>query len=91
MSSLTWPPKDPDEVLDFIVDWADRIESDTISTSAWTVPSGITKNSDTHGDTTTTIWLSGGTLGDTYEFNNRIVTAGGRTMDQTVKLKIKTK
>ncbi len=89
--ALSWPNKDPDEVLDYEIDWAARLTTDTISTSTWTVPSGITKDSDSKTSTTTTVWLSGGTLGDSYEILNRIVTAGGRTMDQTVKLKIKTK
>lgn len=90
--SLAWPNKDPDEVLDYVVNWAARLESDTIVTSTWpTVPAGITKNSDTNTATTTTIWLSGGVLGAAYEFVNRVVTAAGRTMDQTIKLKIKTK
>ena len=55
------------------------------------MPAGITKNSDTKTTSTTTIWLLGGTLGQTYEFVNRITTAGLRTMDQSVKLKIKAK
>lgn len=89
--ALTWPFKDPDEVLDYSIDWSGRLGADTISTSTWTVPDGITKDSDDKSTTTTTLWLSGGTEGETYSFLNRIVTAGGRTMDQTVKLKIKSK
>ena len=91
--SLTWPNKDPDEVLDYQVNWADRLGTDTISTSEWIVPPGITKDSDSVAPDlrSTTIWLSGGTLNVSYEFVNRIVTAGGRTMDQSVKLKIKAK
>lgn len=89
--ALTWPFKDPDEVLDYQLDWSDRLGTDTISTSTWTVPGGITKNSDSHTTTAAIIWLSSGTDGVTYEFLNRIVTAGGRTMDQTVKLKVRAK
>ncbi len=97
--SKKWPFKDPDEVLDYEIDWyGTAVEpgrlygsTDTIDTSLWVTPSGITKDSDDQTGTTTTIWLSGGTLGETYEILNRVVTAGGRTMDQTVKLKIKAK
>ena len=40
--SLNWPDKDPDEVLDYCLDWSDRLgSSDTISTSTWIVPTGI--------------------------------------------------
>jgi hypothetical protein len=75
--------KDPDAVLDYQIDWSTWLGSDTISTSAWTVQSGLTKGSDSKTDTTTTVWLSGGTAGQTYRVTNRIVTAGGRTDDRT--------
>lgn len=90
--AISWPSfKDPDEVLDYQIDWSARLEADTITTSTWTVPDGITKNSDGKSNTATTIWLSGGVEGQTVTLINRIVTAGGRTMDQSVKLKIKAK
>lgn len=89
--SLTWPFKDPDEVLDYQLDWSARLAGDTIATSTWIVPANITKDSDSNTTTTTTIWLSGGTLGDLVEITNRITTAAGRTMDQSVRLKIKAK
>jgi hypothetical protein len=89
--SLTWPFKDPDEVLDYKIDWAPRLAEDTITTSTWTVPDGITKDRDDKDETSTTIWLSSGVLNASYEILNRIVTVGGRTMDQTVKIKIKSK
>ena len=87
--ALSWPTKDPDDVLDYEVDWSAWLVADTISTSTWTLPAGITKNSDTNDTTTTTIWLSGGTAGTKYTLVNRIVTAGGRTKDQSVKLPVK--
>lgn len=87
--TLVWPNKDPDEVLDYVVDWADRLDGDTIAESTWIVPDGITKVSDGHDDSTVTIWLSGGTIGTAYSLVNRIVTAAARTMDQTVRLKIR--
>ncbi len=88
--SLSWTaPKDPDEVKDYGLLWASLLGTDTINTSTWTVPAGITKDSDSMTDTTTTVWLSGGTAGDSYFLLNRIMTAGGRTYDRTVKLKMK--
>ncbi len=93
MAFPSFPSKDPDEVLDYQIDWdKKRLKgTDTILTSTWIVPAGITNDSDSTTDTITTIWLSGGTLNATYELVNRIVTVGGRTYDQTVKLKIKEK
>lgn len=89
--ALRWPNKDPDEVLDYVIDWSDRLAGDTISTSTWEVPSGITKDSDSNGTTSTTVWLSGGTANAVYTLTNRIVTAAGRTMDQSVRLTVRAK
>lgn len=89
--ALSWPFKDPNEVLDYDVDWTARLAGDTIVSSDWTVPAEITEDSNSFSETVAKIWLSGGTISEQYELLNRIVTAGGRTMDQTVKLKIKAK
>ncbi len=89
--SLKWPNKDPDEVLDYVLDWTLRLDGDVIASSIWEVPSQITKDSDNHDFITTTIWLSGGTEGDSVTVVNRITTAGDRTMDQSVIIKIKSK
>lgn len=89
--ALSWDAKDPDEVLDYTIDWTARLAGDTIAASTWVVPAGITKDSDSFTTTGTVIWLSAGAIGEAYELTNRIDTAGGRTMDQTVKLKVKAK
>lgn len=85
--------KDPDESVDFDLDWTtdltpeDGSAVDTIETSAWTVPAGLTKTTDSHDDAQRTkIWLTGGTAGQSYLLLNRITTAQGRTLDCTVKL-----
>lgn len=110
---MKWPNKDPNEVLDFDIDWKWRLYSkaeydlaaaqrdagvtvtivpaDTIVTSTFTLPVGITANSTSNTTTATKVWISGGTEPSSYDVLNRIVTAGGRTMDQTVQLKIKSK
>lgn len=94
--------KDPDEVLDYLVDWAGTeqkpgrlVAGDSIVTSTWIMPttpdSALIKDSDTHDDTTTTIWLSGGTLGAKYTLQNRVVTDDGRTMDKSMVITIVTR
>lgn len=93
--ALSWPPKDPDEVLDYQIDWSERLNGDTISTSSWTISgTGTTPlvedSNEVSGDLSI-VWLSGGTLGVKYTLTNRITTAAGRTMDQSVNLRIKTK
>jgi hypothetical protein len=90
--ALKWDPKDPNEVLDYEIDWSARLKSgDTISAASWITPAGITVDSNSFTDTTVTVWLSGGTLNDVYTITSRVVTSGGRTMDQSVQLKIKDK
>jgi hypothetical protein len=81
--------KDPNAVLDYQVDWATWLSTDTIVTSTWTVPTGITKASDTNTTTTTTIWLSGGTANTDYTLVNRITTAAGRTQDQSILITVR--
>lgn len=87
--TLSWPTKDPDDVLDYQIDWTDLLDGDTIATSTWTVPSGITRDSDTFSGVLTTIWLSGGTDAQTYVLTNQVVTTGARTIDRSVSLTVK--
>jgi hypothetical protein len=83
--------KDPNATLDYLVNWVTWLGSDTILTSTWIVPSGVTKVSDSHSATAATIWLSGGTVGNDYELTNRIVTAAGRTEDRTITIQLREK
>jgi hypothetical protein len=80
--------KDADAVLDYGFNWAPWLDSDTIATSEWDVPEGITEDSDDNTTTLTTVWLSGGTAGETYTLTNTITTAGGRTDERTVHIKV---
>ena len=80
--------KDPSAILDYQVNWTDWLTTDTIASSTWTVPDGITKVTDVTDDTKATIWLSGGTVGKRYTITNRIVTAGGRQDERSITIKI---
>ncbi len=86
---LRWPRKDPSDVLDYQINWADALEADTISTSTWTVPAGssLTINSSSSAPTSSTVWLGGGVAG-THLVTNSIVTAGGRTIERSVELTV---
>lgn len=85
-------PKDPDSVLDYQYDWSEWLVSgETILTSTWLTDDVFDIDADTAGTTTTTVWLSGGTLGETGVLTNRITTtlngsATGRTMDGSFRL-----
>lgn len=81
--------KDPDAVLDYKVDWSDWLDTDTIVTSDWTVPTGLTLELETNTATIATAWLSGGTVATSYNVTNEITTADGRTDDRTITIKVK--
>lgn len=90
--------KDPADILDFTIqyqlsnaagDYLFRNSADTISSSTWTVPDGITQTKAENTGLSTTIWLSGGVLGQTYEVVNKITTTGGRTRERTIRIRIK--
>lgn len=87
--------KDPDAVVDYAIDWTTWLAGDTITTSTWTVPTGITKNSDAQTTTQTSIWLSVGTTAfgrrRTYTITNKIVTAANRTEERSIYIQMKHK
>lgn len=79
------PSKDPSEVKDYTIDWSDDLDTgEIIDTSTFTVSSGLTKDSSSKTDTTTTVWVSGGTAGVEYLAVNTIVTSSARTYERTI-------
>jgi len=83
--------KDPDSILDYMIDWGTWLVDDIIISSEWDVTGGITIDSNDFSDTTTTIWVSGGTIGRLSSFTNRIETYGGRITDRTFSIKCQTR
>jgi len=80
--------KDPDSQLDYTISWLSWLNGDTIATSSWAAESGITIEDESNTTTTATVWLSGGTLGEVYLATNTIVTAGGRTDERSITLRV---
>lgn len=79
--------KDPDAKLDYGFDWSDWLSTgETISTSTWTVPTGMTQDSSSNTTTIATVWLSGGTVGITYRLINKIVTSQSRTEERSIDI-----
>jgi len=84
--------RDPDDVLDYYADFTkwllptgDTITSHTIVD----VTGGITVDSSAESLGVVQVWVSGGTIGTPASVTVRIVTAGGRTKDQTLYFKVK--
>ena len=112
-SAVSLPPKDPDAVEPYYIVWCDidgtndggasddgELQSATISTATWTVPTGITKDSDNKdavtinnvsygANTVATIWLSAGTDNTDYDLLCRIVTSDSRTLDKTITIRVR--
>jgi hypothetical protein len=97
---MTWAPKDPDSKMDYKINWLNWLTSvdeltgipviDTIIASVWVdVHADLTVESDHFTDSTTTVWLTGGVIGETYKVVNRINTTAGRIQDKTVELECK--
>ena len=84
--------KDPDETLDYVVDFAPLTNERSGATSDWlvtgdalasavvTAATGITVSTSTITDSATsvTVWLSGGTAGTTYNVEVDVTTNAGR-------------
>lgn len=102
--SFTWPNKDPEERLDYPLDWADwlvtgnTLDSSVVIQEGTSTPSGLTDITVEGATTFTTeqsiVWLSGGTEGETYVFKITVTDNEAGTDRQgvrRVKIKIKTK
>lgn len=76
--------KDPDDTADYELTWSTFLGVDTVTSSTWLVPTGITKVSESNTTTTATVRLSGGTAGAEYECVNRVNTASGCQYDRTL-------
>lgn len=93
---LNWGVKDPDEVLDYQIDWAkpgdSRLEAgETLLTCNFTVSTGdvVIDSQDFVGTGLTTVWLSGGTSGTRNTILCRVTTSSGRTYDLSSHLRIR--
>jgi hypothetical protein len=80
--------KDPDEVISFGVDWSEYLGAETVTSSNWTVASGVTKVGQTLVGKQANVTISGGTLGTVNRITNRITTSAGETVDQSIDIEI---
>ena len=79
--------KDPNATLQYTLDWSEYLGTDTIATAAWSAP-GLTIESSSATTTSAMVWLSGGTVGQTYPVRCRITTAGGTIDDRTFDIAV---
>lgn len=94
----TWPfkvlePKDPDAVLDYVIDWSDWLGvAEVIALSTWVLTGDAQITHSTYTGTTATVWISGGTT--TFRVTNEITTNSSpipRKDNRTLVIKVKDK
>ena len=93
--------KDPADVLDYTVHFAGSTTlseqtdwlaaGETVLTNTVTVPTGITLDSKSITDSSTSItaWISGGTAGEEYEIGYKAVTSDARTIERSIVIFVK--
>jgi hypothetical protein len=102
--SYKWPPKDPDEVLDYSVDWSRFLSGATISSVEWYVNDansvktlftngltvdGLQRVSATNTLSVATIHLGLGTNNKEYKLFCRVADSTGSIAERTVKIRVK--
>lgn len=89
----TWPRAAGITVQDGSVIWTARHPSDAsvslVSSAVWTVPDGITMNSQRESGTLTYITLSGGTDGQDYDILCRMTPTTGNIIEQTITVPVR--
>ena len=95
---LVWQTKDPNDILDYDIDWTLALTSgDSILSSTWSIfqtDGTITIQASpapSYTATVTKLWLSGGTAGQGYILRNTITTAIGDRMEESVLILCRTK
>lgn len=95
---LRWErDKDPDEYLDYSIDWTNDLQGgEAITSSSWV--SGGSPNITplvislpSINGSVTTAWFNGGTDRTMYAVTNHITTQGGRILEKTVNLRVSTR
>lgn len=91
--------KDPQSRLDYSIDWADWIAGgDVIANAHWTISSitgdasplaEFTSNVMTPGTSMCTVYLAGGTAGETYTVTNRITTSNQIVEERYFRIVVK--
>jgi hypothetical protein len=101
--SMKWPDKDPDDQLDYSINWTEQLEGDTISSIVWKIydaddvlqtwtageiVNGLQYVSSTNTDTVATIYLGSGTAFTTYKIICRMTASDATIIEQEVRIRV---
>jgi hypothetical protein len=82
---------DPTDIRDYQVDWTNVLDpSDTIATSTWEVPVGLTGTTDGISGKITSKRISGGRVSTVHRIFNTIVTGNGKRYKRSFRIFVKT-
>lgn len=81
--------KTPDEAIVVPFAWASRLDGETISSTTYELPDGLTNAAEaTPTNTIRTVRLTGGDDGGMYRVICKIVTSGTRTLEWVKRVKV---
>ena len=100
--ALKWQDKDPDDQLDYSIDWEAQLGTNTISSVVWkiftdgafatftqgTIVDGLQHVSNTNTDTVATLIISLGTNFSTYNIICRMTASDATIIEQEVRLRV---
>lgn len=82
------PDIDPSDRLDYTMNFAAVLGIDTIDSVLWVATTGITVDSGSNSNTTSTatVWLKDGVLGQQPTVTCRVTTVAGRIIERSFKI-----
>lgn len=90
---IRWPRAAAETAQDGSVTWTCRHPDDatvpSVSSTVWTVPAGLTKESQTEDGFVTYITLSAGTDGVDYDVTCRMTPSSGNVIEQTITIPVR--
>lgn len=78
--------QDPDSTLDYPFEWGPELEGDTIESSEFLLPDGMTLVNSTINGSLAIAYVTGAQCDRIYRLTNRITTSDGRSIDKTVRI-----
>ena len=81
----------PSDLLDYTLDYTSWLQliSDTIASVVWTIPAALTASSQSNTTYTATTYLTGGTRGQVYRIDCKILTAASPARTKTASITVK--
>lgn len=83
---MIYTEKDPGATEDFLLDWSAAVAGDQITSSNWTVTSGLTLVSSSNAPGSATARISGGTVGQIYTASNTVTLASGQIKVANIRI-----